>query len=163
LPALLLELLADRRWQHPGDTVLHAIMPWFEEPVDFLTDVDRIRRESRSLDFLTADTATAELFRHASGRRSTGPVDLPWLDIDLAVLIAVNRIPGDDVAIALDYRSSPTDPQVVASDVWTDPHGCSWRVIAPTFSAFTAAITSTATGTPPRTGRCSRAASDAWT
>ncbi len=47
LPALLLELLADRRWRHPGDTALHALMPWFEDPVDFLTDVGQIRRESR--------------------------------------------------------------------------------------------------------------------
>ena len=40
---------------------------------------------------------------------------------DLAVLIAVNRRPGDDVAIALDYRSSAEDPAVVASDACTHP------------------------------------------
>lgn len=115
-------------------------MPWFEDPLDFLTDVDQIRRESGSLDHLTQDEDTARFFRQVRGSTATGPVELPWLDVELAVLIAVNHIPGDDVAIALDYRTSASDPQVVASDFWTDPRQCSWRIIAPTFSAFTAAL-----------------------
>ncbi|MGH3390108.1 MAG: hypothetical protein ACRDOO_14660 [Actinomadura sp.] len=133
LPALLLELLTSGRWRHPGDDALHEIMPWFEDPLDFLTDVDQIRRESRALDHLTD-------FRWARGSTAPGPVELPWLDVELAVLVAVNRIPGDDVAIALDYRTSTSDPRVVASDVWTDPRRCAWRTIAPTLSAFTAGL-----------------------
>lgn len=140
LPGLLLELLNGGRWKHPGDAALRALMPWFESPVDFLIDVDQIRRESRSLDSLTANASTAEIFRQASGRRAPSPVELPWLDIDLAVLIAVNRIPGDDVALALDYRGDPTDPRLVASDFWAEPHRCSWRVIAPAFTAFAKAL-----------------------
>jgi hypothetical protein len=50
------------------------------------------------------------------------------------VLIAVNRILGEDVAMALDYRTDAADPQVVASDCWTDPQQCSWRIVTPTFS-----------------------------
>jgi hypothetical protein len=40
----------------------------------------------------------------------TGPSDLPWLDIEQAFNIAVNRRPGDDVAIALDYRTTRLIP-----------------------------------------------------
>ncbi|MFI7709321.1 hypothetical protein [Nonomuraea sp. NPDC049480] len=143
LPALLLELLASGQWRHPGEEALRTIMPWFEDPLDFLKDVDQIRRESRSLDWMAEDAATADLFRQASGNRSISPVELPWLDVDQAVLIAVNRNPGDDVAIALDYRNSRTDPRVVASDFWTEPHQCAWRIITPTFSAFVAAMSPT--------------------
>lgn len=140
LPQLLIELLADDRWRHPGEQALREIMPWFEDPLHFLTNVEEIRRESRSLDFLTDDVATANLFRQARGSTAPEPVELPWLDVDLAVLVAVNRIPGDDVAIALDYRTSALDPRVVASDSWTDPNRCGWRTVAPAFSAFTVSV-----------------------
>jgi hypothetical protein len=49
-------------------------------------------------------------------------------------------VPGDDVAIALDYRGDPSGPCVVASDLWTDPRQCAWRIVAPTFGAFAAAL-----------------------
>jgi hypothetical protein len=67
-------------------------------------------------------------------------VELPWLDPELAVLIAVNRDPGDDIAVALDYRSDAVEPRVVASDFWTDPRHCSWRLVTPTFTGFAAAL-----------------------
>ncbi|RVX41773.1 S1 RNA binding family protein [Nonomuraea polychroma] len=140
LPVLLLELLAAGGWPPPGDAALSAVMPWFEDPVDVLTDVDQMRRESRALDWMSEDPATADHFRLARGGQSTDLVELPWLDTDLAVLIAVNRRPGDDVAIALDYRRGSGDPAVVASDWWTDPQQCAWRVVAPTFSAFAATL-----------------------
>ncbi|WP_021597279.1 hypothetical protein [Actinomadura madurae] len=115
-------------------------MPWFTDPVDFLADVDEIRRESQSLDDLTDSEDLARLFRQARGSAGPDPVELPWLDVDLAVLIAVCRYAGDDVAIALDYRTSIADPRVVASDIWTDPHQYAWRTVAATFSAFTGAL-----------------------
>ncbi|SEH00950.1 hypothetical protein SAMN05444920_118139 [Nonomuraea solani] len=37
LPALLLELLAAGGWPPSGDAALSTVMPWFEDPVDFLT------------------------------------------------------------------------------------------------------------------------------
>ncbi|MFI6820390.1 hypothetical protein ACIBJE_05470 [Micromonospora sp. NPDC050187] len=40
LPALLTELLHVGRWRHPGDDVLRDLMPWFESPLDFLTNID---------------------------------------------------------------------------------------------------------------------------
>jgi hypothetical protein len=69
-----------------------------------------------------------------------GPVDLPWLDVERAFVVAVNRVPGDDVAIALDYRGYSSDPRVVASDFWTDPHQGAWRIVAPTLGTFAEAL-----------------------
>ncbi|MFI7114835.1 hypothetical protein ACIBK9_51595 [Nonomuraea sp. NPDC050227] len=140
LPALLIESMSSGAWPAQDDTRLREIMPWFEDPLDLLADVREIRRESASLDWMTEDSATADLFRQARGSQAGDLVELPWLDADLAVLIGVNRNPGDDVALALDYRTGSDDPSVVASDWWTDPHRCAWRVVAPTFSAFAAAL-----------------------
>jgi hypothetical protein len=134
LPALMTELLNTARWRHPGDEVLRDLMPWFESPLDFLTSVEKMRSESRSLTMFANDPPSSHLFREARGSTATASVELPWLDAEQAVLIAVNRILGDDVAMALDYRTDAADPQVVASDFWTDPQQCSWRVVAPTFS-----------------------------
>ncbi|GAA5000784.1 hypothetical protein GCM10025734_36010 [Kitasatospora paranensis] len=47
------------------------------------------------------------------------------------MLLAVCRHAGDDVAIALDYRTGPDGPRVVGSDIWTDPRAYTWRVAAP--------------------------------
>ena len=70
----------------------------------------------------------------------TEPRSLPWLDVELSLFIAVNRLMGDDLAIALDYRTSDTDPRVVASDWWTGDNTLHWREAFPTFSAFVTAV-----------------------
>ena len=115
-------------------------MPWFKDPLHFLTSVQAMARESSSLDFLTEDDASAQLFRQARGADRAKPIGLPWLDVDKALLVAVNERPGDDVAVALDYRTDSADPRVVASDFWTEPGPCSWREVAPTFSALVVAF-----------------------
>jgi hypothetical protein len=140
VPSLLLSLLGEGRWRHPGDIVLARTMPWFKDSLHFLGSVQSMARESNSLDFLTDDSASAQLFRQARGADRAEPIDLPWLDVDKAFLVAVNERPGDDVAVALDYRTDPADPRVVASDFWTEPGRCSWREVAPTFSAFVVAL-----------------------
>jgi hypothetical protein len=53
--------------------------------------------------------------------------------VDRAFLIAIARFAGDDTAVGLDYRTGNSTPRVVASDVWTDPRQCRWRVVAETF------------------------------
>jgi len=140
VPPLLLSLLGEGRWRHPGNTALARAMPWFEGPLSFLTSTEAMARESRSLDFLTEDDATAQLFRQARGSEQAEPIVLPWLDVEKALLVAVNERPGDDVAIALDYRTEATDPRVVASDFWTTPGPCSWREVTPTLSALVVAF-----------------------
>jgi hypothetical protein len=134
LPVLLTELIKARRWRHPGDEAMRELMPWFESPLDFLTSFESMRSESRSLNMYADDPRSSELFRVIRGSGFATPTDLPWLDAEQAVLIAVNRIHGDDVAVALDYRTHPADPRVVASDFWTDPQQCSWRFVTPTLS-----------------------------
>jgi hypothetical protein len=114
LPGLPAELLASGLWQHPGDEVLSEVLPWFEDPVDFLASTKCMERESRSLDEFTRDERASQVFHVARGGIA-GPVELPWLDAESTVLIAVNRMLGDDVAIALDYRSDAGAPAVVAS------------------------------------------------
>lgn len=141
LPALLAGLLASGRWQHPGDEVLHEVLPWFKDPVDFLSTTDLMERESRSLD-MDAGDARASRMLHVTRGSVAGKIWLPWLDAEAAVLIAVNRHPGDDVAIALDYRNDARNPAVVASDAWTwtYPSAYLWRPVAPTFEAFAAML-----------------------
>ncbi len=61
---------------------------------------------------------------------------MPWLDADKAVFITVCRFSGDDLAIALDFRTGPDDPHVVASEWLPGLEGCIWREVAGTFSEF---------------------------
>ncbi|WP_329536663.1 hypothetical protein OG568_15685 [Streptomyces sp. NBC_01450] len=76
----------------------------------------------------------------ARGGSQETPVELPWLDVEQAFFIAVNRVPGDDVGLARDYRTDAHDPRVVGSYVSMNPLLYEWRVVAPTFSAFAAAL-----------------------
>lgn len=134
LPVLLASLLASGRWQHPGDDVLRQVLPWFESPLVFLRSAGEMERESTSLGENAGDDWASRYFHVArgAGRR----LGLPWLDARLAFFIAVNRTPGDDVAIALDYRGENGSPAVVASDAWTYPRGHLWRPAAPSFDVF---------------------------
>lgn len=140
LPVQLTSLLHQGRWRHPGDTEIARMIPWFEDPLDFLTSTEQMTRESRSMHVFADDPRGSELFRTVRGSSRQAPVELPWLDIEQAVFIAVNRMAGDDVALALDYRTNPSDPRVVGSDFWTNPRQCEWRLVAPTFSAFADAL-----------------------
>jgi hypothetical protein len=73
--------------------------------------------------------------RSSDASRARAPVELPWLDVERAVFIAVNRHIGDDLGIALDYRTGTDDPRVAASD-WSSGDGCLWREVTPRFSEF---------------------------
>jgi hypothetical protein len=87
---------------------LRRLIPFLREPVDFLTSVEAMRRESAGS--LADEPRFAKVFHMARGSRSAEPVSLPWLDVELSVFVAVNRFPGDDLAIALDYLANATDP-----------------------------------------------------
>ncbi len=134
LPSLLVELLQKGRWQHPGDEALQRLIPFLREPVDFLTTVEGMRRESTG--FLADEPRIAKVFHMTRGSKKGEPVCLPWLDVELAVFVAVNRMSGDDLGIALDYRTGKVDPRVVASDWDEGPGGCKWREVSPSFSQF---------------------------
>jgi hypothetical protein len=132
LPSLLIEMLRSGRWLHPGDEALKRLIPFLDDPISFLQDVETMRRESPK--HFAGDLAMARTFQFVDNPAEGS--DLPWLDVHRAVFIAVNRVPGDDVAIALDYRTDLANPRVIASD-WDDEKGvCRWREVAPSFSAF---------------------------
>ncbi len=140
LPPLLLRLLAANRWQSPGAARVAALAPWLGYPVDFLT-LEQMQRETQSLLRLVADQRLAQLFCATRQSLTPAPITLPWLDVERAVLIAVNRFAGDDVAIVLDFRTTYADPRVVASCGWTDGLAClSWRTAAPTLSVCVAQL-----------------------
>jgi hypothetical protein len=135
LPPLLVELMKHGKWQHPSDKVLREIIPFLLDPVDFLK-VEYMCLESSG--FLADDEFSSKWNHEVRGSQSTEPVELPWLDVDKAVTIAVNREIGADVGIALDYRTNMEDPRVVASE-WRGG-GHYWREVTPTFSEFVARI-----------------------
>jgi hypothetical protein len=139
LPALLTSLIDRGLWRHPGDAVLAKAIPWFKDPLRFVSNPEQMVYASQSMDMFADDPHSA-FFRQARGSRSVAPLELPWLDVDQAVLIATTRNPGDDGALALDYRTDPSDPRIVGSDFWTDPLLCEWRVVAPTFSGFVSSL-----------------------
>lgn len=91
------------------------------------------------LDMWADDERSSRIFHVVRGSQS-GRLWLPWLDVERAVLIAVDRRIGDDVAIALDYRSDTGHPAVVASDAWTYPSGYLWRPVAVSFEAFATSL-----------------------
>jgi hypothetical protein len=133
LPPRLVSMIATGRWRHPGDDVLKALIPYLDGPLDFLPIVS-MRRESR-FTFLENPGDSAS-FRILRGSKTGIPVELPWLDADKAVFIAVCRFSGDDLAIALDYRTRLDDPWVLAGEWLPGPAGCIWREVADTFSEF---------------------------
>ena len=132
VPPRLTQLLTDKLWQHPGDDVILRVIPFMADPLVFPDSLDRMAAESR---LGIADLGSGDPLRIHRGSGISGVSDLPWLDIERAFFIAYNKFPGDDVAVALDYRWNVDDPCVVASE-YTDADGYNWRRVAETFSAF---------------------------
>jgi hypothetical protein len=135
LPPLLRKLLLEGKWKHPGHDIIAEVIPSLRNEIDrviFLQSVDQMRFESTGL--LADYPDMLEFIHQVRGSKYSTPVELPWLDVEKAILIAVNLQIGADVAIALDYRTSEDDPRVVASD-WNSK-GHFWREVTPTFSEF---------------------------
>ncbi|MBL8080677.1 MAG: hypothetical protein JNM55_22085 [Anaerolineales bacterium] len=132
-PPLLAELINTGRWKQPSDKTIEQVIPFLQEPVDFLLNLDEMRRESSG--FLADDSHMSELFHEYRGGK-TSERDLPWLDVDKALFIAVNRVAGADIGIALDYRTNTIDPRVVASDWWSGDTIHYWREVENNFSVF---------------------------
>ena len=132
LPDLLVSLMRTGQWRHPGDSKLTELIPFLADPVDFLT-IEGMARESSG--FLADEPDMSTLFHEVRGSRVDGPVELPWRDVERSFFVAVCRFPGDDVGIALDYRTSESDPRVIASN-WEEGHRCRWTEVATSFSRF---------------------------
>lgn len=135
VPPLLVELLQCGLWRHPGDEVMARVVPFLLEPVDFLDSLEKMQRESR---YDVEDDP--DFMREVRGSNTTEPVCFPCRDVERSFLIAVNRAPGADLGVALDFRSNPADPSVIVSDWWSESTGCVWREAASTFGQFTRAL-----------------------
>jgi hypothetical protein len=137
LPPLLIRLLEQGKWKHPGHEVVKQVVPSLKgEPVIFLEKVQAMRWESPHQ--LADEPFNAKIFMAARGSTSAVPIELPWLDVEKAVTIAVCLEIGADVGIQLDYRTGQDDPRVVASDWRREGHF--WCEVTPTFSEFTKRI-----------------------
>src|SRR5260370_16810940 len=106
LPNLMVDRIATGRWKHPGDEPIREVMPWFEDPLIFLANADQMRHESQSLDLFADDKRLSELFRVRRGTAAS-PVDLPWLDAELAILPAFIMNPATAVPTPPHYPSHP--------------------------------------------------------
>ena len=133
VPPLLIELINTGRWKQPPDETIKSVIPFLQEPMDFLLDIDTMQRESTG--FLADSPEMAELFHEYRGSK-VPERELPWLDVDKALFIAVNRIAGADLGIALDYRTGLEDPRVVASDWQSGGNTHYWREVENKFSDF---------------------------
>lgn len=134
LPELLVELLATGGWKHPGDEAVRRVIPFLSDAVDFLS-VEQMETESRG--HLADNPSTAELFHEVRGGPPFAANELPWRDVTRSVVIAVNREPGADVAIALDFRPRLDAPRVIASHwQWEPTKSHQWALVSQTFPEF---------------------------
>jgi hypothetical protein len=131
LPQLLIEMIEAGRWVHPGDDVMLAEVPFIRDPLVFLgTKASMVGCGP----LMGPDEVEQGLFSEYRGSM-IGERDLPWIDVEKALFIICNRVPGDDVGIALDYRTGINSPRVIGGD-WCLGSGCVYRQISPAFDAF---------------------------
>jgi hypothetical protein len=132
LPKMLSDLFEAGNWKHPGDRVLFKKVPFIKEPLVFLGLTEAQERNYSAL--MGDNEIENETFSEYRGSL-VDERGLPWLDIEKARIIACNKIPGDDIAIVLDYRKSKNDPRVVGTE-WLKEDKLIWREICPSFSNF---------------------------
>lgn len=137
MPPLLIELIKKGRWCQPSDAKIYTAIPFLQEPVDFV----RFGRWINWWSGTWESEAHLHLVDHPLFQEYQGSTSierpLPWLDAEKALFIAVNRDPGADLGIALDYRTNSKDPRVVASDWWSEENSkCNWRLVDERFSNF---------------------------
>jgi len=133
VPRLLIELIHTGRWKQPQDEIIKRVIPFLQEPMSFLLDIEAMQRESTG--FLADSPEMSELFHEYRGSK-VPERELPWLDVDKALFIAVNRIEGADLGIVLDHRTSLEDPRVLASDWQSGDNTHHWREVESRFSDF---------------------------
>lgn len=126
LPTPLTDAIALGKWptgrRLPGSLLVKAAP--FMSTMDFeLLTLGEIQGSVQSqvadletLASFAKSTVGACTFHVYLGRNANGPDDLPWLDVEQAVVLGGGADVGDDTWIALDYRLSSREPRVVISD-----------------------------------------------
>lgn len=132
LPSTLIELIESGRWVHPSDQVMLSKIPFIRDPLVFLGSKENMIFESGPL--MSPDEAENKMFSEYRGS-VFDKRDLPWIDVEKTLFIICNKWPGDDVGIALDYRTGNESPRVVGGD-WHSGEGCIYREISPSFDRF---------------------------
>lgn len=137
LPPGLVRLIETGRWRRPADTtMLRELTGTRRSEFDF-AGPEWMERETAGTRRLAANPQDAKLYSLASSRILGHSIDDPSiLDVDLAVLIAIN---WDEEAIFLDYRPSLDRPAVVVS-TWENGGPNIHRRIAEDFDEFAAKI-----------------------
>lgn len=130
VPPLLIELIQEGKWKHPGNEKIKEVIPFFKENIIFLNSLEFMKQESR-YNWVGSDWA-----HEGIGEVDVRAQNLPWRDINLSFFIAVCESPGDDIAVALDYRTSMTNPRVIGNNWHSDIKGSIWQEISPGFEEF---------------------------
>jgi hypothetical protein len=158
IPQALIEAENLARWPSGlrlSGSVLSSVAP-FMSTIDFeLLSIDQILGKKSSQ---IADLETLTLFakkpssalhhRVYIGNNAQGPSDLPWLDVDKALVIGGGADYGDDTWLALDYRLNLLDPRIVVSQyrhygpepARAAPSHINWLAIAPNIQGFLALV-----------------------
>ncbi len=137
LPSLLVSLIEAGQWKHPGASAIQLCAPFIRDPLIVLPTVEAMLFNSGPLmgHSLTENESLHEYRGSVFVAR-----DLPWIDVEKTIFIMCNERIGDDSGIALDYRLSVTDPQVIGSDWHSDVNGVRYRRIAESSPEFAAKI-----------------------
>jgi hypothetical protein len=147
LPAVLISAMKSPQW--PTGRV-HTGFLLGTAPFLAAMDLELIQSVESLIDNDIASTATlctfadnprlAESHRLRRGSKAEQAVELPWLDVEKAVVFGGGADYGDDLWLVLDFRAHVDDPRVVANEFLkeggTAPTGCLWREITPSFSSF---------------------------
>lgn len=149
IPSLLLDAMRDGAW--PAGRICGAVGSLPQPSSGMFADTDLVllqtradleRGASEAADIQSlrqfADSAElSEKFKVKRGSAVTGPVELPWLDVEQALLIGGGADYGDDTWLVLDFRTGPTDPRVVVN-VWRQgaPPQVEWRELTPSLTLF---------------------------
>ncbi len=136
VPTLMLELMNEGRWVHPGEAAITRVVPFLQGPVDFVSEPSQCI--PGHFYELATDPDWSPVHRVCRGSKCSEPLGLPWLDVEKALFIAHCRIPGDDLSIVLDYRTDPSDPRVLAT--WWPDDEVEWRIASASFTKFAKAL-----------------------
>ena len=131
LPALLIDLIKQGIWQTYTTQKIRKVAPFLIEPMEFLQSIEEIKNVSENPILLQEN-----IFGIQSSRLLESNIEFPLLDYDKSIYIAINKYPGDDIGIALDFRKNSTEPCVVASDFNGHHPHCEWRVISQNLADF---------------------------
>ncbi|MAT15265.1 MAG: hypothetical protein CMJ46_08350 [Planctomyces sp.] len=124
----------DRSLGSSGDDVLRDRVPFIQDELEFIPDVETMIRTAPYYGSPEIEDQLYGLYRGSK----TGNRDLPWLDVELCLPLIESKHLGHDMMIVLDYRTGSDSPRVVGTEgVNGGPEpGIYHRQITSTFDEF---------------------------